>query len=169
MKNSRRAAGVVIFFGTIFVLTIHCGFYSLKGSLPPHLKTVAIPLFENQTSEFGITETLTDAVTNEFVRDGSLKIADRTDADVLIESTITSVSDRAGAFSQDETVQDINVYISVSVKVTDQAKRTPMWSERITQFGTYDPSAGPDGRQQAYEEAFEKISQEILNKTVSNW
>jgi len=50
MKNSRRAAGAVIFFGIIFVLTIHCGFYSLKGSLPPHLKTVAIPLFENQTS-----------------------------------------------------------------------------------------------------------------------
>ena len=128
-----------------------------------------MPLFENQTAEFGIAETLTDAITDEFVKDGSLKIADRSSADVLIEGVITSVSDRPGAFSQDETVQDINVYVSVSVKVTDQVNRTAMWNERITQFGAYDPAAGPDGRRQAYEEAFEKISQEILNKTVSNW
>lgn len=168
MKKIRCARSAIL-VGIIFVSFFRCGFYSLKGSLPPHLKTVAVPLFENQTAEFGIAETLTDAVTDEFVKDGSLKIADRSSADVLIEGVITGVSDRPGAFSQDETVQDINVYISVSVKVTDQVNRTPMWNERITQFGAYDPSAGPDGRSQAYEEAFEKISQEILNKTVSNW
>lgn len=154
-------------FGMLFVLS--CGYYSLKGSLPPHLKTVAIPLMENRTPEFGITETLTDAVIDEFVRDGSLKIVDRSAADVLITGTISSVNDRAGAFDQQETVADIKVYVSVSIECMDQVKRQKMWSERITQFGTYDPAEGPDGRSSAYEEAFEKISQEILNKTVSNW
>ncbi|MBN1480441.1 hypothetical protein EH223_20500 [candidate division KSB1 bacterium] len=155
------------FFGMLFVLS--CGYYSLKGSLPPHLKTVAIPLFDNRTAEFGIAETLTDVVIDEFIRDGSLKIADRGAADVLILGTIVSVSDRAGAFDQDETVQDIKIYMSVRIECTDEVKRQQMWEERITQFGSYDPAEGPDGRINAYEEAFEKISQEILNKTVSNW
>ncbi|MDZ7369684.1 MAG: LPS assembly lipoprotein LptE [candidate division KSB1 bacterium] len=165
-KNSRNSIFIVL---GIIIAFQSCAYYSLKGSLPPHLKTVAVPLFENQTSEFGIAEKLTDTVINELVRDGSLKIADRSAADVLIEGTITSVNDRPGAFSQEERVQDINIYISVSVKVTDQVKQTVMWDERLTQFGVYDPSSGPEGRQQAYEEAFAKISQEILNKTVSTW
>ena len=158
---------LILLFGILFVLS--CGYYSLKGSLPPHLKTVAIPLFENRTPEFGITETLTDAVIDEFVRDGSLQIVDRVGADVVITGTISSVNDRAGAFDQQETVQDIKVYVSVSIECMDQVKRQKMWGERITQFGTYDPAEGPDGRLSAYDEAFEKISQEILNKTVSNW
>ncbi len=162
-----KSIGYLTLFGIFFVLS--CGYYSLKGSLPPHLKTVAIPLFENRTPEFGITETLTDAVIDEFVRDGSLKLVDRTAADVLITGTITSVNDRAGAFDQQETVADIKVYVSVSIECLDQVKRQKMWGERITQFGTYDPAEGPDGRTGAYDEAFEKISQEILNKTVSNW
>lgn len=151
------------------LVALSCGYYSLKGSLAPHLNTVAVPLFDNRTPEFGITETLTDAVTQEFVRDGSLKLTDQGNADVLVEGAIVSISDRAGAFDQQETVENINVYISVRVVVTDQVKNQTMWDERITQFGTYDPTLGPSGRQDAYDEAFDKISQEILNKTVSNW
>ncbi len=158
---------VLILFGILFVPA--CAYYSLKGSLPPHLKTVAIPLFDNRTAEFGITETLTDAVIDEFIRDGSLKIADRSAADVLLLGTIVSVSDRAGAYDQQEVVQDIKVYITVRVECTDQVKRHTLWKERITQFGSYDPAEGPEGRSTAYEQAYEKISQEILNKTVSNW
>ncbi len=169
MRNNDRRRFALITGGIIFVMLTACNYYSLKGSLPPHLKTAAVPLFENQTSEFGIAEKLTDTIINELMRDGSLKIADRSVADVLIEGTITGVSDRPGAFSQDERVQDINVYVSVNVTVTDQVKQVVLWNERLTQFGAYDPSAGPDGRQQAYEEALEKISKEILNKTVSNW
>ncbi|MBN1465407.1 LptE family protein [candidate division KSB1 bacterium] len=163
----RASGGLLILFGMLFVFS--CSYYSLKGSLPPHLNTVAVPLFDNRTPEFGITENLTDAVIDEFIRDGSLKIADRSAADVLITGSIISVNDRAGAFDQQETVQDIKVYISVQVECTDQVKRQAMWNERITQFGSYDPAEGPDGRQNAYEEAYAKLSQEILNKTVSNW
>ncbi len=162
-----KSISLLLLLGILFVFS--CGYYSLKGSLPPHLKTVAIPLFENRTPEFGITETLTDAVIDEFIRDGSLKIVDRSAADVLITGAISSVNDRAGAFDQQETVQDIKVYVSVNIECMDQVKRQKMWGERITQFGAYDPAEGPDGRINAYDDAFEKISQEILNKTVSNW
>ena len=161
------AFNILILFGMLFVPS--CSYYSLKDSLPPHLGTIAIPLFDNQTAEFGITETLTDAVIDEFVRDGSLKIAERGLADVLLIGTIVSISDRAGAYDQQEVVQDVKVYITIRIECTDQVKRQTMWSERITQFGTYDPAEGPDGRTTAYEEAFEKLSQEVLNKTVSNW
>ncbi|HOC89212.1 MAG TPA: LptE family protein, partial [bacterium] len=97
-----------------------CGIYSVKGSMAPHLKTVAIPLFENRTAEFRVAEDLTDAVINSFTSDNSLKIADRGAADVLLEGTIIQIDDRAGAFDENESVQDMKIYLSVQIKCSDQ-------------------------------------------------
>ncbi|HPG38335.1 MAG TPA: LPS assembly lipoprotein LptE [bacterium] len=130
---------------------------------------MAIPLIENKTAEFGISEELTDIVIEKFTRDGSLKIADRSDADVLVEGSIIRIDDSAGAFSRDEEVQEIKVNLTVKIKCTDMVKRQVMWDERITLFGSYDPAEGADGRAGAITEAIEKISEEILNKTVSGW
>jgi hypothetical protein len=150
-------------------LLFRCGIYSFSGSLAPHLKTVAVPLFDNRTVEYGIAEDLTDTVINEFTQDNSLKISERGDADVLIEGSIVRVEDRAGAFNSEEQVQDIKIYVTAKVKATDQVKKTVLWDERLTQWGTFDPSGGPDARTDAIHEALDKISKEILNKTVSGW
>jgi hypothetical protein len=167
--NKKVRKVILITLAGAFLANVKCGFYSFSGSLPSHLKTVAVPLFENKTAEFGVTEELTDVVIEEFTRDGSLKIADGNDADVLVEGSIIRIDDSAGAFTRDEEVQEIKIHLTVKVKCTDQVKRQIMWDERITQFGSYDPSAGADGRLEAISEAIGKISEEILNKTVSGW
>lgn len=153
----------------LLCLAAACGVYSFKGSLPPHLKTVAVPLFENRTAEFRVAEDLTDAVITAFTRDNSLKIAERSAADVLVEGIIVQIDERAGAFDQSESVQDMKIYLSVQLKCTDQVRREEMWSERLTHFGTFDPAAGPESRNEALAEAMEKVSQDLLNKTVANW
>jgi len=162
MRTAFAIPGLLLFIGG-------CGLYSFSGSLAPHLNTVAVPLFDNRTVEFGLSEQITDTVIDEFTRDNTLKIADRSAADVLVEGTITRLDDRAGAFDAQERVQDLKIYISVSVKCTDQVKNQVMWEERITQWGIYDPAEGPDARLDGISEAIEKISQEVLNKTVSGW
>jgi len=146
-----------------------CGFYSFSGSLAPHLKTISIPLFDDRTAEFGIKEQLTDALIDEFTQDNTLKIADRADTDILLQGTIISVNDRAGAYDQQERVQDVRVYLTVNVKCEDMVKRKLLWEERLTQWGTYDPSLGPDARNEGITEAIEKLTLDILNKTVAGW
>lgn len=146
-----------------------CGFYSFSGSLAPHLKTIAVPLFEDRTAEFGIKEELTDVLISKFTQDNTLKIADRTNADILLDGTIISVDDRAGAYDQKERVQDVRVYLTVNVKCEDMVKRKLLWDERLTQWGTYDPSLGPDARSEGIAEAIEKLTSDILNKTVAGW
>jgi len=157
---------LLVLTATVF---LRCGLYSFSGSLPPHLKTVAVPLFENRTAEFAIAEDLTDAVLKEFTRDNSLKIGERGSADVLVEGAVISLEDRAGAFDAAEQVEDFKVYLTVQVLCTDQTKRLKLWEERITQWGSFDPNLGPDSRKDGLNEAMAKISQEILNKTVAGW
>ncbi len=161
---------IFIFLSLAFVcLFTACGPYSFSGTSLPHIKTVAIPIFQDQTAEFGIKEKLTEAVIDEFTRDNTLKITDRRNADSVIEGTILSVVDEAGTFTKGEKVKDIKVFITVKVKYEDLKKRKIIWEEEITQWGTFNPDEGPESRQAGIEEAIAKIANEILNKSVSGW
>lgn len=151
-----------------------CGFYSFSGStLPPHLGTIAIPIFENRTTEFGIPEDLTDALIAKFTEDNSLKVFDRRTADSVIEGTIVSVREQAGAYNVQEQVKEIRIYIRIQAKFEDIKKNKVMWEEEITQWGTYNPdlpvTQEGSSRQDAIQEAIEKISTDIFNKTIAGW
>ena len=60
----------------ILLTAYSCGFYSLSGSLPPHIKTISIPMVENETAEFGIAENISDGIQSRFNDEGILKVID---------------------------------------------------------------------------------------------
>ncbi len=155
------------------LIMFHCSYYSFSGSsLPSHLRTIAIPMFENSTTEFGVPEDITDALINEFTQDNTLKVVDRRAADSIIEGTIVNIREQAGAYNQQEQVQEIRIYVRIKAKFEDLKKNNIMWEEEITQWGTYSPDS-PSGenstRQDAIAEAISKIVTDILNRTISGW
>lgn len=164
----KKSLPFLLLFSIIALIFSQCGNYSFKGSLAPHLKTVAIPMFDDQTAEFGVKEELTDEVIKRFIEDNSLKITDRQNSDVLIEGRISSIRDQAGGYDREETVQDVKVYVTVNVKCTDQSKRKVMWEGAVSQFETFEPN-DTDSRREAITKAIKLIADDILNKTVSGW
>ena len=161
----RKLSGAVCIFGFI----VGCGPYSFSSSGGSGIKTVAIPIFQDQTAEFGIKEKLTDEVVAQFTRDNTLRISDRRNADSLLEGTIIRVEDRAGTFTADEQVKDIQIFITARVRYQDLKKRKVIWEDEITQWGTFNPDKGPEERETGIDEAVAKIASEILNKSVSGW
>ena len=59
---------------------VSCGIYSLAGSIPPHIKSISIPLVENQTSDFEISEDLTDEIILQFNESGILLVQNEEEA-----------------------------------------------------------------------------------------
>lgn len=172
--NTKLAAGslsrLARVLGTVMLTTFGCGVYSFSGSANPHLKTVAVPIFDDQTAEFGVKEQLTNAIIASFNRDNTLKIADRRVADVIVAGTILRLNEQAGAYTSQEQVQEIRVYLTAKIKCDDVKKRKVLWEEELTQFGAYSPGGANSGdRQSAIAEAVEKIATEVLNRTVSGW
>lgn len=153
----------------IILLVCSCGYYSFSGStLPAHLKTIAIPVFEDRTSEFGVRESITEALIEEFTKDNTLKISDPRNADSILEGTITNIRDQAGTVNLSEQVKDIKVYVSVDVKFHDVKNRKIIWEEQITHWGTFDPD-NVTGRTDGIKEAIDKLVADILNKTIAGW
>jgi len=166
LKSNHRKSICRILLLTVNSLTIWgCGIYSFSGSnLPAHIKTAAVPLFENETSEFGIDQQLTDAVINAITHDNTLKISGSRSADSIIKGKILRVVDRAGPYNKDEKASGFRVTITVDVSFVDVKKRKNIWQETWSQWGDY-----TDNRDDGIKEAVDKLSTDILNKTVSGW
>ncbi|MCG3119554.1 MAG: hypothetical protein ALAOOOJD_01984 [bacterium] len=155
-------------FGAAFAL-VGCGPYSFSGSASTHIKTIAVPVFEDRTAEFGVKERLSTAIVEEFTRDNTLKIADRRVADSVLLGALLSVQESAGVYNQQESVQEVRVTVTVQLKYEDVKKRKTLWETQLSQFGSYSPSSASSSRQAAIDEAIQKIANEVRNKTVSDW
>jgi len=64
-----------------------CG-YSLRGNLPGHIRSVAVPVFTNRTSEPAVENILTQAVVQAFSTNGRLRVVKPEQADAILEGEV---------------------------------------------------------------------------------
>ena len=92
----KRKLKKILNFASIFLI-VGCSYYSMAGSIPANIKNVNIPLIENDTAEFEISENLTSKIIQEIAIQNILKITDDSNSDSTILGVITTASD--GPFS----------------------------------------------------------------------
>lgn len=149
-----------------------CGFYSFSGALPGHIKTAAVPLFENETTEPDIVEDVTASVVDAIIANGSMKVVGEFQADAVVRGTIVDVLDAADEYSRSEVADQFRIRVFAKVTFFDRVKNRALWEEeRIEGWARYDASgsSGGDTRQQAKVKALEMLAKEIIDKTVAGW
>ncbi len=146
------------------------GCYSFTGSsVPAHLKTVAIPLFEDVSGfgEAGLREKFTQQLIQLFVSDNSLEIGERLTSDSIIEGTIVAVADAPSVIAPGEQVTKRRVTMTVRATYTDMKFRKKVWEKDFSNWGEYEQ--GTQTRSVALEKAVKKVAEDILLETVSGW
>ena len=149
------------------LMVISCGYYSFSGSSLVGIETVYIPVFGNNTAEFGVEEQLTDALVNAINKERNLSIGERGNSDAVLEGRITRISDSPLTFTSGEQVSEYKVDIAAHVKFENVEKRKIIMEGDFSAFSEYDYPSGD--RDAAISKAVEKLAQEILNKAVSGW
>lgn len=169
--NSRMRIVVIFFIIHFSLFIVGCAYSFTGSSVPPHLKTIAIPLFDDQSGfgEAGLREEFTNKLIDRFQRDNNLEIADKKNADSILEGIIVAVSDRPSVVEKGETVSKLRVTITVKVTYQDMKLRKKVWEKSISNWGDYELSSGPAERTSAISDAIEKLSEDILLETVSGW
>ena len=161
----RSGIGRWAIFPCLLAAFLRCGVYSFTGAtLPPHLKTVAVPLFDNRSPEFGVDQRITDAVIEAVTRDNTLKIADLSNADCILRGTLMRMEDRAGQYDSNEEASTYRITLTVQAVFEDLRKKTVIWQNSFSAFGTYSTD-----RDAAITEAIDKLTTDLINKMVSNW
>ena len=172
MNNNRRTA---ILFWAILILPslfgLGCRYSFTGGSVPPNLKTVAIPIVQDQ-SGFGdpsLRDDFTRELVQKFTNDGSLTLADRTSADSILETLITGVRESATVVNPGEQVSQRRITVTAHVSFTDLKLRKKVWEKDFSQWGDFPSGATATQRTEGINEALRKITEDILNETVAGW
>ena len=175
---------------SIFML-VGCSYYSMAGSIPANINNVYIPLIENDTAEFEISENLTSKITQEIAIQNILKITDNSNSDSTILGVITSTTDGPFTFDSNEQVDEYRFSISIKILWVDNENEKNLIEKTFTGFGNYsinnDPSSDGidndndgildendddefgDSRELAINIAINKIASDVVNSILSTW
>lgn len=114
-----------VWLGLLLLLTLWgCG-YQMAGrgatQLPPNLKTIAIPVFDNKSQEPTIQRPFTKALRRAFITDGRLRLVNnKNGADLVMTGTLTRYSVSAVSFDENDVATEYWVYLDADVNVMDQ-------------------------------------------------
>ncbi len=173
MKIGRKSL-VRIFFPLLFVSLLlvfvtGCGYYSFKGSLPSYIKTIAIPLFDNQTPDPGVPEALNRILTEAFISDNTLKVVEESKADLILTGTIMPIRVNPAVVRAGEEVTEDQLIVSVKVKCEDVKTSKLLFQKTFQQYSPLEATADLEQRQQAINDALQLIAEDILNATLGAW
>jgi len=168
-------AAVWLFLGFSAVALPSCGIYSTSpGTLPGHIKTLAIPAFENKTTQVGLEEEITQAVITRFVDDNHLKIVAESDANAVLSGAVVDYRNTVFGFTGREQAQEYRVQITVAVRLMDKVKNRELWrDDSMIKTQNYYvisvPGQEPQDEVSGRKQAVQKIADEILSRTIENW
>jgi Lipopolysaccharide-assembly len=169
--RARRAPVVVVL--CVAFLSAGCNYSFVAGSFPPpHVRTIAIVPFENETARFELTGELYDQLLRNLPGALGIRTAGEDVADAIVRGSINrydvvAPNYRAGDPGEAARVLQRQVNISVSVQIVDLVENVILWeSTNVTALGEF-PEGSPEegGRLRA----IELLVQEIVDGAQSNW
>jgi outer membrane lipopolysaccharide assembly protein LptE/RlpB len=144
-----------------------CG-YSFRGTLPSHIRTVAVPIFLNRTQEPGVDSIITAAVARAFATNGRLRVVRPADADAILEGEIMSYGVWPIAFDPALNIQLYRLAVTLNLRMRDVRRNTVLFQQaNVTEQADF-RVAGPVSDTIAREEtALTTASGEIARSIVS--
>ncbi len=152
---------------SVAVLTSGCG-YSLRGSLPENLQTVAVPVFQNRTTVPAVENFLTTAILNAFMTNGRLRVTTVDRADAILEGDIITYSLQAIAYDAVANVRQYRLTLTLNLRFRD-VRRNQLLFQRNGYSDRADfvvPGTVAETIV-ASETALQKVSTEIARSVVS--
>lgn len=152
-----------------FFLASSCG-YTLVGlsNLPEHIKTIAIPTFENETLQEGVEEVITQTVIEEYVRGGKLRLVSENEADAILQGTIRLYdADQAVIYNEQNQVSGYKLTVKVDVELKDLVNDEILWRTDGLN-GDADFDGGPDynitEQEENEDEALREVAEELAQQ-----
>ncbi len=152
-----------------------CNYGFEGGGFPPHIRTIYIEPFDNQTPQFDLDQRLYTRMLDELPRKLGVRVAGEQQADAIVRGVIARYDDMAqaynpatGAAQAAPSVSAHEVQIGVSVQIIDVRDNVIRWeSSRLIGRGSYRPDDGSEEAGQII--AIASIIEQIIDGAQSQW
>ena len=141
-----------------------------EGAFPPHIRTMAVVPFENETPSAELQSELFESMRRRLQQRLGVRDAPQERADAVVRGHIrTYDADAPVAFSADPRQASSarrRLQITVDVEILDQTNGRTLWSRKgLRAEGEYAERAEAEGRKQA----IEKLVNDIIEGAQSQW
>jgi hypothetical protein len=162
----------VLFALLLLTLFDVCGYKRAgKGkSLPPEIKVLAVPVFQNSSLKYRVEQRFTKAVIDEILkRARGIHVTTNTDgADAVLNGDIRSFRAVGSILDQQGRTRVWNVRIGVSVLLRDNNTRKILFqNSRLTFEGDYELSDDPESFFNEENPAVERVAREFAQSIIS--
>jgi outer membrane lipopolysaccharide assembly protein LptE/RlpB len=169
VAEARRGLGLVL----AAVLLAGCG-YSTRGSLPDHIKTVAVPIFKNRTLEPGVESAITSGVVNAFSSGGRVKVVPVDEADAILQGEVVGYSLDGLSFDTNANVRAYRLRVVLNVEFRDVRKSAMLWrQEGLSETSDFQVAGQVSDTiargQGAVQQAAAEIGRKVVNLAVDRF
>lgn len=163
-----RSAGRLLPLLALALLAGGCG-YSLRSSLPAHIKLVHVPTLVNRTQEPGIEDFVTQALTQAVITSGRVRIArNAQDADAVLEGQIIEYNLSSVAFDRNANSTQYRLRIALALTLRDLRKQAILWKQdRIEERSDFNVAGQGSTNISREEQAVKKAAVELSRAIVS--
>lgn len=157
---------------TALCLLFSCG-YRVAGRadrVPPDVKTIAVPIFVNETSSFRIEQKLAAAVTREFIERTRFRVTPSpSQADAVLKGTVKDVRSGAVAFDlKTGRATTLQVQVNASVELVDLHTKKVLFSNSNYVFREqYQISQTTSALFEEQEPALDRLSRDLARTLVT--
>lgn len=155
-----------------FSLLLSCGYHMAgRGDrLPPDVKTIAVPVFENQTARFRIEQQLAAAVTREFIERTKFRITPNPkNADAVLNGTVKDI--RSGVITFDLNTgraTSLQIQVTADVKLIDLHTNKTLFSNPNYVFREeYQVSQASSALFEENQPAIQRLSRDLARTLVT--
>lgn len=167
----RRLACVSAF--CLLVSSAGCGYHMAgrAARVPPDVRTIAVPVFKNQTPRYRIEQRVAAAVTRELIERTSFRVTPYpAQADAVLDGTVTDV--RSGVITFDPntgraTTQQIQVTADVEL-VNTRTKKVLYANHHYIFREQYQISQNSSGLFEEDQPALDRLSQDLARTLVTD-
>jgi hypothetical protein len=113
-----RSARPVVLAAAVVVALAGCG-YTVGGALPPHIRTVGVPIFVNRTAQPAVEALVTRAIVEAFSTNGRLRVVSPAEADAILEGEVADYQLVSIAFDPRANVRQYRLLVRLNVRFRD--------------------------------------------------
>ena len=150
-----------------------CAHYQLGSMLPPDLRSVYVPTFENLTNEPFLEAEATKAVIEQIQLDGSLKVADESNADARLDVTIIEFELVPLAYDEQRRTlaNEYRVLLTASIQFSNRlTQEIVVQSSKVQGEATFVLASDlTTAKRDALPEAAQDLGHDIVEQIVEAW
>ncbi len=148
--------------------------YTTRSSLPGHIQTVEVPVFENNTFYKGLESDLTRGIVEKLNQAPGIRVVSR-DANATIRGEILDVRQVVLQSTRRDRPSSVRLVVRVASSVYDNVEDRELIGEReivssqtSSGIGIYNPDEG-EVRTAAEQEAIREVADTIVREFVEYW